>query len=58
MLFPFSARRFTLGERRESGLPDVLEECIDAAYSKHKRARLNAANRRLPPGPAPVASRR
>ena len=41
------ARRFTLGERLESGLLAVLEECIDAAYSKHKRAQLHAANRRL-----------
>ena len=41
------ARRFTLGERLESGLLDVLEECVDAAYSKYKRPRLDAANRRL-----------
>ena len=41
------ARRFTLGERLESGLLEVLEECIDAAYSSNKRAQLNAANRRL-----------
>ena len=27
-------RRFTLGERLESGLLAVLEECVDAAYSK------------------------
>ena len=40
-------RRFTLGERLESGLLAVLEECIDAAYSKHKRHQLHAANRRL-----------
>ncbi len=40
-------RRFTLGERLESGLLDVLEECVDAAYSKHKRSQLNRANRRL-----------
>ena len=44
--FPRS-RRFTLGERLESGLLAVLEECVDAAYSKHKRAQLSAANRRL-----------
>ena len=44
--FPRS-RRFTLGERLESGLLAVLEECIDAAYSKHKRTQLNNANRRL-----------
>ena len=40
-------RRFTLGERLESGLLDVLEECVDAAYSKNKRPQLNIANRRL-----------
>ena len=44
--FPRS-RRFTLGERLESGLLDVLEECVDAAYSKHKQIQLNTANRRL-----------
>ena len=41
------SRRFTLGERLESGLLDVLEECTDAAYSKNKRPQLNTANRRL-----------
>ena len=46
-LFPFSARRFTLGERLESGLLAVLEECVDAAYSKNKRTQLSNANRRL-----------
>ena len=40
-------RRFTLGERLESGLLAVLEECVDAAYSKHKRTQLSTANRRL-----------
>lgn len=44
--FPRS-RRFTLGERLETGLLAVLEECIDAAYSKNKRSQLNNANRRL-----------
>ena len=44
--FPRS-RRFTLGERLESGLLAVLEDCVDAAYSKNKRPRLHAANRRL-----------
>ena len=34
--FPRS-RRFTLGERLESGLLDVLEECVDATDSKHKQ---------------------
>ena len=29
--------RFTLGERIESGLLDVLEACINAAYSQRKR---------------------
>ena len=32
--FPRS-RRFTLGERLESGLLVVLEECVDAACNKH-----------------------
>lgn len=40
-------RRFTLGERLESGLLAVLEECVDAAYSRNKRLQLNAANRHL-----------
>ena len=40
-------RRFTLGERLESGLLAVLEDCVDAAYSKNKRPQLNTANRRL-----------
>ena len=44
--FPRS-RRFTLGERLESGLLAVLEDCVDAAYSRHKRPQLSAANRRL-----------
>ena len=44
--FPRS-RRFTLGERLESGLLDVLEECVDAAYSPRKSAQLRSANRRL-----------
>lgn len=44
--FPRS-RRFTLGERLESGLLAVLEDCVDAAYSKNKRPQLNSANRRL-----------
>ena len=44
--FPRS-RRFTLGERLESGLLAVLEDCVEAAYSKNKRPQLNSANRRL-----------
>ena len=40
-LFPFSARRFTLGERLESGPLAVLEECVDAACNKHNRAQLH-----------------
>ena len=43
------ARRFTLGERIESGLLEVLERLIEAAYSRgpQKSAALNAANLKL-----------
>ena len=41
------ARRFTLGERLESGFLDVLEALLDAAYSRDKRTPLRRANRRL-----------
>ena len=41
------ARRFTLGERIESGLLEVLELLTDAAYRKEKRTILSAANRKL-----------
>ena len=44
--FPRS-RRFTLGERLESGLLAVLEELVDAAYTTDKRPALSRANRRL-----------
>lgn len=40
-------RRFTLGERIEQGLIEVLEDCIEAAYRKDKGPKLEAANRRL-----------
>ena len=40
-------RRFTLGERLESGLLKVLELLVAAAYSKDKVALLNQANRQL-----------
>jgi formylglycine-generating enzyme required for sulfatase activity len=40
-------RRFTLGERIESGLLDVLEQLTDAAYSRAKADQLRAANLRL-----------
>ena len=40
-------RRFTLGERLESGLLFVLENLVDAAYSRDKRDALARANRRL-----------
>ena len=39
--------RFTLGERLESALIEVLELLVDAAYSKQKQAILTQANRRL-----------
>ena len=44
--FPRS-RRFTLGERLESGLLAVLEALVEAAYSRDKRAALARANLRL-----------
>lgn len=44
--FPRS-RRFTLGERIESGLLEVLEALVAAAYSRDKRADLDLANRRI-----------
>ena len=52
---PALPARFTLGERLESGLLAVLEECVDATYSKHKRTQLNNANRRLSSVQPPVA---
>ena len=45
-IFP-RARRFTLGERLESGLLRVLEALVEAAYSREKRAALAMANRTL-----------
>lgn len=44
--FPRS-RRFTLGERLESGWLAVLEALVEAAYSRDKRAALTRANFRL-----------
>ena len=41
------ARRFTLGERLESGLLAVLEDLVDAAYNPDKRPALLRANRQL-----------
>ena len=41
------ARRFTLGERLEAGLLDVLAELVDAAYRRDKTQALRRANRRL-----------
>jgi hypothetical protein len=40
-------RRFTLGERIESGLLSVLELLIDASYQQRNRQTLDAANRKL-----------
>lgn len=40
-------RRFTLGERLESGLLSVLEALVEAAFTRHKQAALKRANRRL-----------
>ncbi len=44
--FPRS-RRFTLGERLENGLLKVLEDLVEAAYSKQKKQALARANRQL-----------
>jgi hypothetical protein len=40
-------RRFTLGERIENGLLDVLEGLTEAAYSRAKAETLRRANLRL-----------
>lgn len=40
-------RRFTLGERLETGLLAVLESLVEAAYSRDKREALASANRKL-----------
>ena len=40
-------RRFTLGERLESGMLEILELLVEAAYIINKRELLNRANRRL-----------
>ena len=44
--FPRS-RRFTLGERLETGLLNVLELLVEAAYSRDKVGLLKRANLRL-----------
>ncbi len=40
-------RRFTLGERLEAGLIEILELLVEAAYAKTKRDVLRRANLRL-----------
>ncbi|MDH4081451.1 MAG: diversity-generating retroelement protein Avd [Nitrospira sp.] len=40
-------RRFTLGERIESGLLEVLELLVEAAYSRNKDTSLRRANLKL-----------
>ena len=40
-------RRYTLGERLESGLLEVLELLVEAAYVKDKHQILSRANRQL-----------
>jgi hypothetical protein len=40
-------RRFTLGERLEGGLLDVLELLVEAAYTRNKETPLRRANLRL-----------
>ena len=44
--FPRS-RRFTLGERIETALLDVLELLVEAAYTRNKESPLRRANLRL-----------
>jgi len=44
--FPRS-RRFTLGERLEIGVLKVLEDLVEAAYTKQKNQPLTRANRQL-----------
>jgi hypothetical protein len=44
--FPRS-RRFTLGERLESGLLAVLEALVEAAYSRDKRAALTRVRSKI-----------
>jgi hypothetical protein len=44
--FPRS-RRFTLGERIETGLLEVLELVVEAAYTRNKDASLRRANLKL-----------
>lgn len=40
-------RRFTLGERLESGLLDILEWLVAASYTRERRLLLERANQRL-----------
>ncbi|MDC8449326.1 MAG: diversity-generating retroelement protein Avd [Nitrospira sp.] len=40
-------RRFTLGERLETGLIEVLELLVEAAYTRNKEMPLQRANLRL-----------
>lgn len=40
-------RRFTLGERLEAGLIDILELLVEAAYTKARQEVLRQANLRL-----------
>ncbi|MBT7307474.1 MAG: diversity-generating retroelement protein Avd [Gammaproteobacteria bacterium] len=41
------SRRFTLGDRLETALLEVLERLVTAAYSRDKRKLLSEANRKL-----------
>ena len=43
-------RRFTLGERLESGLLEILECLVEAAYARNKRDMLKRANLGLAAG--------
>ena len=51
------ARRFTLGERIEAGLIEVLELLVEASYTHNKESPLRRANLRLEVARHPVAFR-
>ena len=40
-------RRFTIGERIETELLDVLAACVSATYSRNKQSALHTASQRL-----------
>jgi hypothetical protein len=50
-------RRFTLGERLESAMLEVLELSVEAAYTHNKRAALQRATAYAEPSPLHLKSR-